>query len=235
MLISNFLGFREKDLIPKIHLEQIYKLSEFIVESEKSGRAYLKHIQHPIDQDAFRFHLMDKRMRADDLAGFFQNCLNGADIGLLSDAGTPCLADPGCVCVDFAHNNNIQVRPLDGLNSLLLALMASGFNGQQFRFHGYLPFDKHERGNVFQIMREGISRNESQIFIETPYRNTRLLEELVTKFPAHQYLLVASNITFPDERFDRRTIHDWKRETNYLHKIPAVFVLGTPCAFKTGR
>lgn len=227
-LISNFLGNPARKFIPPAHLEFIYQLDEFIVESEKSARAYLKNIGHPKHQDEFLFHLMDKQMRKEELGSFFVNCLTGKDVGLLSDAGTPCLADPGSHCVDFAHRNHIRIKPLDGLNSISLALMSSGFNGQQFRFYGYLPFEPKNRQKIFHSIREGLTSGETQVFIETPYRNVKLLEELSSRMPESYCLLVASNISCEDEKFDRRLVKEWRHNTEYLHKIPAVFVLGLP-------
>jgi 16S rRNA (cytidine1402-2'-O)-methyltransferase len=227
ILIPNFLGNENLGFIGNQDLDTIYKLSEFVVESEKSARSYLKAIQHPVHQNEFKFHLMDKRMRESEIPGFFSNCLNGKDVGLLSDAGTPCIADPGAKMVDFAHRKGIQVKPIGGLNSMLLALSASGFNGQNFHFHGYIPFEKTDRNNSFNNLRTELSKGISQIFMETPYRNKQLLTEILERFPESQLLLIASNLTCDDERIDRRTLKQWKVDNEYLHKIPAVFVMGS--------
>jgi len=226
-LIPNFLGHKSKGLIPNDYLEAIYSLKRFVVETEKSARAFLKAIDHPVHQDHFEFFFMDKRMRKGEIPGFFENLGKDESLGLISDAGTPCIADPGSRIVDYALYRGIDVVPFGGLNSIVMALMASGFNGQRFRFIGYLPFDKRERNQAFKEIKQGLQKKETQIFIETPYRNIKLIEELTVKFSPDQHLAVVSNISTPSEKADRRDMYGWLTNTQYLDKIPAVYVLGS--------
>lgn len=225
-LIPNFLGHPDKDLLANSYKDAIHSLDEFIVESEKSARAFLKAITHPVPQDDFIFHLMDKRMDPRDIPGYFKTCLSGKDIGLISDAGSPCLADPGSRMVEYALRNNVQVVPMAGLNSVSMALMASGFNGQEYRFYGYIPFDAAKRKKVFDDITYGLNRGETQVFIETPYRNKATIDELVQRLDRDIELVVASDISTPNERVERRKLWNWNQKTDHLHKVPAVFVLG---------
>jgi len=226
-LIPNFLGNNSLGLIPQDYLDTIYELRSFIIESEKSARAFLKAIKHPLPQDDFQFFLMDKRMKKQEIPEYFEELKASENMGLLSDAGTPCIADPGSKIVDFALSRGMTVTPMAGLNSIIMALMASGFNGQQFKFWGYLPFEKKERTQVFAEMRRGVQNKETQIFIETPYRNIKLVQELTQRFSPEQLLAVVSNLSLENEIVDRRDLYGWLTNTEYLNKVPAVFVLGT--------
>jgi len=225
-LIPNFLGHSDPGFLATAYRDVIWQLDEFIVESEKSARAFLKAISHPVPQDDFIFHLMDKRLDPRDIPGFFKTCIAGKDIGLISDAGSPCLADPGSQMVEYALRNGVQVVPMAGLNSVSMALMASGFNGQQYRFFGYLPFDGAQRKKTFADITHGLKRGETQVFIETPYRNKATIEELTQRLDSDQELVVASDISTPNERIERRKLKLWTDNTDHLHKVPAVFVLG---------
>lgn len=152
----------------------------------------------------------------------------GIDFGLLSEAGLPCIADPGNIMVGWAHRNNIQVVPVNGPSSIILALISSGFNGQQFTFNGYLPIDKAERKKQIRHLEKLVQETGySQIFMETPYRNQQLLEDLCNQLSPHTLLCVAANINNPNEEFIKTLpIKEWKKKEQNLHKIPAIFVLG---------
>lgn len=225
-LIPNFLGERNADLLTSFSIKKVHELTEFIVESEKSARAFLKAIDHPTPQDDFVFHLLNKHTHEDEIPEFLQSCLLGQSIGLLSDAGVPCIADPGNLVVSMAHDMKVQVVPLSGMSSIIMALMASGFNGQQFRFHGYLPFDKKERQQLLTKVGQDAQKGESQLFIETPYRNVKLIQELQKKMPPSLELLVATDLSLRSEQIERRAVRDWTGNLDHLHKRPAVFVLG---------
>jgi 16S rRNA (cytidine1402-2'-O)-methyltransferase len=155
-----------------------------------------------------------------------QPCLEGKNIGLLSEAGCPGVADPGAVIVKLAHEKNIQVIPLVGPSSILLAMMASGMNGQNFAFNGYLPIDKAEKKTILKNL-EKVSqdKNQSQIFIETPYRNNKMLEDIVQALQPNTYLCVAADITLPTEYIKTMRVSDWKKTKIELHNRPAIFII----------
>ena len=147
-------------------------------------------------------------------------------MGLMSEAGCPGVADPGAVIVKLAHEKGIQVIPLVGPSSILLAMMASGMNGQSFTFHGYLPIEKDEKKASFKTLeRVSFEKNQSQIFIETPYRNNKLLEDLVQTLHPETHLCIATDITLPTEYIKTKKIAAWKKETIDLHKRPTIFII----------
>jgi 16S rRNA (cytidine1402-2'-O)-methyltransferase len=227
-LIPNFLGEGSKNDIPINHLKQIYTLNTFIVESEKSARSYLKVIEHPLPQSEFTFHLLNEHSQIkEDLTPYFKNCLKGESLGLLSDAGIPCVADPGNRAVAFAHRNKITVKPLSGPSSIYMALMASGFNGQHFAFHGYIPVENPERLKKIRNMEQSfLSTGQTQIFMETPYRNEKLLHQLLGTLKPKTKLCVAVNISLPNEEIISKEIAVWKTEDIDVNKQPAIFLIG---------
>ena len=155
--------------------------------------------------------------------------LNGQDIGLMSEAGTPCVADPGALIVEMAHQAGIRVVPLTGPNAMILALMASGFNGQSFSFHGYLPIKGPERAlKIKALERQSLANDETELFIETPFRNNAMIEDLVKNCHPTTMLCVASNITMEDEKIVSKPISDWKSIKYDWNKKPAVFLVYCP-------
>jgi len=227
-LIPNFLGSGTKDDISKNQCEKIYTIKEFIVESEKSARAFLKIIEHPLPQSEFIFHLLNEHTAGkEDLTPFFKNCLKGESLGLMSDAGIPCVADPGNRAVLFAHKNRLRVVPLTGASSIYLALMASGFNGQHFAFHGYLPVELQARiKKIREIEQALLSRGETQIFMETPYRNEKLFEILLKTLKPRTRLCLATNITQENEQIISKEVGEWSPTELQVHKIPVIFLIG---------
>lgn len=227
-LIPNFLGYGTKEDVAHSTLQTIYQISEFIVESEKSSRAFLKAISHPIPQSDFVFHLLNEHTSDNtDLTPFFKSCLQGRSIGLISDAGIPCVADPGSKAVSFAHKNRIQVVPLSGPSSIYMALMASGFNGQSFTFHGYLPIDLPNRINKITSMEKAVlSGTQTQIFMETPYRNEPLLKLLLKILKPNTRLCIAANISQPNEIIQTLEVQDWKKSESLPQKSPSIFLIG---------
>ena len=174
-LLPNTLGQDNFDsIIPKDVVDTIESLTYFIVENEKTARAYIKHLLPEKDQSELRLEILDKQTDPLDLPYFLDPINKGHSIGIVSEAGVPCVADPGASIVSIAHRRGIQVRPCVGPSSILLALMSSGFNGQQFTFRGYLPHDRAIRKRVFQAMQKDIRDGITQIFMETPYRNGKL-------------------------------------------------------------
>jgi len=225
-LIPNFLGNGNSDFLPKYNLDIIHRLDEFIVENEKPARAFLKAVQSPIHQNDFVFHFMDKHAEPQDFPSYLKACDKGKDIGLISDAGLPCVADPGHQLVRIAHKKCIEVVPLVGFSSIMMALMASGFNGQSFRFHGYLPHDQQLKRKKLKQALSDLSRNETQIFIETPYRNASFIAELKQSFPSETKLCVAVDLTLDTENITTMKLNEWSDKEERLHKRPAVFLLG---------
>lgn len=204
----------------------IEQIDEYIVENEKTARKFIKKVSSGKSQASLKIHLLNKFTNVLELPSYLESCLNGKDVGLLSEAGCPGVADPGAEVVKIAHKKNISVVPLVGPSSILLALMSSGMNGQSFAFNGYLPIDKSERkSQLKRLERLSLKENQSQIFIETPYRNNKLLEDLCTVLQADTMVCVACDITLPTEYIKTKTVAEWKKETIDLHKRPAIFII----------
>jgi len=227
-LIPTTLGEPDKPekVLPNYNTTVIHQLDEFIVEQLRPARRFLRKLDHPVPIDKMIFHELNKHTNEKEISTYLNSVFSGKSIGLLSEAGTPCIADPGSVIVQMSHEKNIEVVPLVGPNSIILALMASGFNGQNFTFHGYLPVDKQTLVKKIREM-ETTSRNlnQTQIFIETPYRNNQLLGKLLEVCRKETKICVATDITLKDESIKTRTISEWKKETVDLHKKPTVFLL----------
>jgi len=225
-LLPNTLGQDNFDyIIPKDVVNIIDSLTYFIVENEKTARAYIKHLLPEKNQRELRLEILDKQTDPLDLPYFLDPIKKGHSIGVLSEAGVPCVADPGASIVSIAHRKGIEVRPCVGPSSILLALMASGFNGQQFTFRGYLPHDKSIRKRVFQAMQKDIRDGITQIFMETPYRNGKLMEELVANLHPETKLCIAVDITLDTEKIKTQTVAQWRLDVPELHKRPAIFLI----------
>lgn len=226
-LIPTLLGNDDFERsIPKWNLEIINSINVFVVENEKSARKFIKTVLPEKKQSELEIHLLDKNTTESELAELRKLLSGNQNIGILSEAGLPAVADPGARLVRSAHKKNVQVIPLVGPSSILMALMASGMNGQQFAFHGYLPIDKFERKKAIQKL-ETDSRNNSctQIFMETPYRNNQLVEDLVKTCQPSTLLCVACNLTMDDEFISTQPIRDWVQKKTDFHKKPAIFLL----------
>lgn len=202
------------------------RLDTFIVEHPKTARAFLKQIGTATPLQQLTLMELSEHTKADELDALIAPLLAGKDVGLISEAGCPAVADPGANLVRLAHRKGIRVVPLVGPSSIMLALMASGLNGQRFAFHGYLPVDKAERKKKLQELEAASrSRDETQIFIETPYRNRQLLEAMVEACNGETELCVASEITTTGERIETKTLAQWKKVLPEIDKQPAVFLL----------
>lgn len=199
----------------------------FIVENERSARRFLKKIDKDIVIDGLTFVEINKRTRHSDIVDFLQFAIDGNDIGVISEAGCPGVADPGAEAVKVAHQKGITVKPLVGPSSILLALMASGLNGQSFTFVGYIPIKHPSRGkSIYYMEQQAVKREQTQIFIETPFRNNSLLEELSTTLNTNTRLCVACDLTLETEFIKTMTIGEWKKQLPDLHKRPAIFLIG---------
>ena len=208
--------------------EYIMNLDYFFVENEKTVRKVIKFFAPEKKQSELKLFLLDKYSETSDLKEAQELMKKGTDFWLLSEAGLPCIADPGNIMVKWAHKNSIKVVPVNGPSSIILALISSGFNGQQFAFHGYLPIDKDERkSKIRQLEKQVQETGYSQIFMETPYRNQRLLEDLCKFLSPQTALCIAADINNPETEFIKTlSIKEWQKEEIDLHKIPAIFVLG---------
>jgi 16S rRNA (cytidine1402-2'-O)-methyltransferase len=204
----------------------INQLSEYIVENEKTARKFLKQAGLTIPQSQLIIHDYGKHQRNTDLKDFFTGLLAGKDAGLMSEAGCPGVADPGADIVAEAHRRAIKVVPLVGPSSILLALMASGFNGQSFTFHGYLPIDKVQRSKrIKELESQAEKFSQTQLFIETPFRNDSLLAEILKTCKPTTRLCIACNLTATDELVQTKPISEWKKQQPDLHKKPTIFLL----------
>ncbi len=176
--------------------------------------------------DDLEFRILNKKTPPEDIPGLLDPLLKGRDAGLISEAGLPCIADPGSLLVAAAHKNRIRVHPIPGPSSIFLALESSGFNGQQFSFHGYLPIDKKElRSKIRELESAARSTGYTQIFMETPYRNNKLVEEVLSTCHNETLLSIAAELTLSGEFIKTLSIDEWKKEKPDLHKRPAVFLL----------
>ncbi len=208
--------------------EYILKTDYFFVENEKTARKIIKFFAPEKKQSDLKLFLLDKYSESADLKDAQKLMKSGQDFGLLSEAGLPCIADPGNLMVKWSHENNIKVIPINGPSSIILALISSGFNGQEFTFNGYLPIDREQKKKQIQFLENQVQKTGySQIFMETPYRNNQLLEDLIKFLNPNTKLCIAANINHPTEEFIKTLkISEWKNKKPELHKIPAVFVLG---------
>jgi 16S rRNA (cytidine1402-2'-O)-methyltransferase len=210
-------------LLPPSTVETTRRLRTFVVENARSARGFLKAIAHPGPLQELKLLILDEHTR--DVAPLLAPLLAGEDCGLMSEAGCPAVADPGAALVHQAHEAGIRVAPLVGPSSILLALMASGMNGQRFAFHGYLPVEPAERARAIKAL-EARSGAETQIFIETPYRNSALLSALLEHCRGDTLLCIAADLTLPAGFVCARTIREWKKKPPMLDRRPAVFLLG---------
>lgn len=226
-LIPSPLGEGELNWIIPDHVKQcIANLTHFVVEHPKTARHFLKQIglQRPIQ--TITFQTLDKHTLVNELDTLLEPIYTGKDMGLLSEAGCPAIADPGANLVRIAHEKQIQVVPLVGPSSILLALMASGLNGQSFSFHGYLPIDRASCiEKIIQIESASLKLEQTQIFIETPYRNKKLFELLIAHCQRSTHLCIASNLTLQGEAIKTRSIKDWQTNSPDFEKKPTVFLL----------
>lgn len=207
--------------------EVVNAIDEYIVENGKTARKFLKQAGIQTPQDKLILHDYGKHARSSaDVASFFSGLLSGKDVGMMSEAGCPGVADPGADIVAEAHRRGINVVPLVGPSSIILALMASGFSGQSFAFHGYLPIDKGYRTRKISLLEQAAHRDkQTQLFIETPFRNNQLLAELLRVCKPQTRLCVAVNLTAADEQIISQPIRKWREGNHDFHKRPAIFLL----------
>jgi 16S rRNA (cytidine1402-2'-O)-methyltransferase len=215
-------------VLPADVIKTASRLKFFIAENAKTCRAFLKQLPSEFPLQEITVLSYDKHDRNEmDIKTFLQPLLDGNDTGLVSEAGCPAIADPGSEIVSAAHRRGIKVVPMIGPSSILLSLMASGFNGQNFRFHGYLPIDPSERNEKLRNMENEANRNNvTQIFIETPFRNQQMLSALLNQLRPETKLCIASAITGNNEKINTRTVKEWKSGSPIPNKVPAIFLIG---------
>ncbi len=226
-LIPTTLGESEPlDVLPQKVKRIIELLDTYIVENEKTARKFIKSVHPEKVQASLTLSTLNKHTEASEHNDMIKPCLEGKSIGLMSEAGCPGVADPGAAIVKIAHEKGIQVVPLVGPSSILLAVMASGMNGQSFAFNGYLPIDKSEKKNALKNLEKLSSdKNQSQLFIETPYRNNKMLEDIIQALQPSTYLCIAADITLPTEYIKTMRISEWKKTKTDLHNRPAIFII----------
>lgn len=218
---------RLSHVLPQEVMALTRKLDHFVVENEKSARRFLSSLKTEKPVREINMQLLNEHTEAKDIPALLSPLLAGHDVGMLSEAGCPGIADPGAALAEAAHRKGIRVSPLVGPSSILLSLMASGFNGQQFTFLGYLPSDKNARiTKLKEIEKRSQQRKETQIFIETPYRNQHMLEDILAHCVDVTRLCVASNISLENELIISKSIAEWKKMGPLdLHKQPTVFLI----------
>jgi len=226
-LIPTILGDTTiSKVLPDYNKTVILSVKHFIVENIRTARRFLKKTEPSIDIDTLTFFTLNKHTSKESIAGFLKPIEEGYSVGIISEAGCPAIADPGAEVVALAHQKNIQVIPLVGPSSILLALMASGFNGQSFAFHGYLPIDNEQRIKTLKMLEQRIySESQTQLFIETPYRNNKLFDDILKTCKPATKLCIAADITLDSEYIKTLSISDWKKHKPDLSKRPSIFAL----------
>ena len=213
-------------VLPSYNKEIILGIKNFIVEDVRSARRFLKKVERSINIDELSFYTLNKHTSAEEISGYLKPLLGGESMGVISEAGCPAVADPGADVVAIAQRKNLKVVPLVGPSSIILSVMGSGFNGQSFAFHGYLPIDPSERIKRIKVLEQRIySENQTQLFIETPYRNNKMMEDIVKNCRPQTKLCIAANITCEDEYIKTKTVKEWQGKLPDLSKIPCIFLI----------
>lgn len=225
-LIPTVIAEKQTDVIPE-QVRNVVKHTEyFLVENLRTARRYISSLNLGLTIEDLHFDVLDKNTSPAELEKLMRPVFDGKNIGVISESGCPGIADPGSVAVKYAHAHRLKVVPLVGPSSIFLSLMASGFNGQSFVFHGYLPIDKKELELVAkQIETDSRKKNQTQIFIEAPYRNNQLLENLTRFCHSETMLCVAKDISGTEEFIRSARMKEWKASQVDLHKVPTVFLL----------
>ncbi len=226
-LIPVTLGETPLDkVLPAYNREVILSIRHFIVEEVRTARRFLKKVEPSIDIDSLTFYPLNKHTAPTDIAGYLRPLADGEPMGVISEAGCPAVADPGADVVAIAQRKGLKVVPLVGPSSILLSVMGAGFNGQSFAFHGYLPIEQAERVRTLKLLEQrAYAEHQTQLFIETPYRNRRLLDEILRTCRPQTRLCIAANLTCEDEYIRTRTVKEWRGNLPELEKKPCIFLL----------
>lgn len=214
-------------VLPEEVRQAVLQTKHFLVENVRTARRFISELKLGIQIDDLTFEILDKDTERKTVTDFFKKHISAELIGVISEAGCPGVADPGALAVAIAQEMGIEVLPLVGPSSILLALMASGFSGQQFRFHGYLPIDRAARIRRIETLQKDVEKTgETQLFIETPYRNNAMLDDLIQQLPGNQLLAIGCNIQDPTGFTQTKSLQQWAAEKPDLHKKPCIFLLG---------
>jgi len=226
-LIPVLLGDTPIDkVLPSYNHQVIMGIRHFIVEDVRSARRFLKTVNKDINIDELQFYPLNKHTSPQDISDYLKPLEEGNPMGVISEAGCPAVADPGADVVAIAQRKNLPVVPLVGPSSIILSVMASGFNGQSFAFNGYLPIESAERAKKLKILEQrATTEHQTQIFIETPYRNNKMVEDILKSCRPQTRLCIAANITCEDEYIKTKTLKEWKGHVPDLSKIPCIFLL----------
>ena len=226
-LIPVTLGDVEhRRVLPEYNREVILSIRHFIVENVRTARRFLKKTEPSIVIDDLVFYELNKHTSAEEVTGYLAPLAKGESVGVISEAGCPAVADPGADVVAIAQRKKLKVVPLVGPSSIILSVMASGFNGQSFAFHGYLPIEPDERTKKLKTLEQrAYFESQTQLFIETPYRNHKMIEDILQNCRPQTKLCIAANITCEGEYIQTRTVKDWKGHVPELSKIPCIFLL----------
>lgn len=220
------------DHLSPIVKQTIARLDYFVIENEKAGRRFIKRICPDKAQNELKLSSLNKFTQASEIEAMLAACKEGHSVGMISDAGCPGVADPGAVLVAKAHEIGIKVVPLVGPSSILLALMGSGMNGQSFTFHGYLPIDKSQRKKTLRTLeKESQEKQQTQMFIETPYRNNDMLESLLQSLHPSTRLCVACDLNLENEYILTKSVAEWGKIKPDLHKRPCIFLFERDASF----
>lgn len=215
-----------ESVLPAYNKEIILQIKHFIVEDVRSARRFLKKVDKDIDIDSLTFYTLNKHTSPEDISGYLKPLAAGLSMGVISEAGCPAVADPGADVVAIAQHKNLKVIPLVGPSSIILSVMASGFNGQSFAFYGYLPIEPGERIKMIKHLEQRIySENQTQLFIETPYRNNKMAEDIIRNCRPQTKLCIAADITCEGEYIKTKTVKEWQGKLPDLSKIPCIFLL----------
>lgn len=213
-------------VLPSYNKEIILGIKHFIVEDVRSARRFLKKVDRDINIDELSFYPLNKHTSPEDISGYLKPLIDGNSMGVISEAGCPAVADPGADVVAIAQRKNLKVVPLVGPSSIILSVMGSGFNGQSFAFHGYLPIEPGERQKRLKELEQRIySEHQTQLFIETPYRNNKMMEDILKACRLQTKLCIAANITCEGEYIKTRTVKEWKGKLPDLTKVPCIFLI----------
>jgi 16S rRNA (cytidine1402-2'-O)-methyltransferase len=214
------------NVLPQYNSEIIAGIRHFIVEDVRSARRFLRKVDPQFDIDSSVFYELNKHTAPEVVAGYLKPLQGGKPMGVISEAGCPAVADPGADVVAIAQRKGLKVVPLVGPSSIILSVMASGFNGQSFAFNGYLPIKADERAKKLRQLEQRIyNEDQTQLFIETPYRNGKMLEDIMANCRPQTKLCIAANLTCEDEFVQTRTVKEWKGRVPDLSKIPCIFLL----------
>ena len=215
-----------ENVLPVYNKEVILGIKHFIVEDVGSARRFLKKVDRGIDIDALTFYPLNKHTSPEDISGYLKPLLAGQSMGVISEAGCPAVADPGADVVAIAQRKNLKVVPLVGPSSIIMSVMGSGFNGQSFAFHGYLPIESGERAKRIKVLEQRVyAEDQTQLFIETPYRNNKMVEDILKNCRPQTKLCIAANITCEGEYIKTKTIKEWQGKLPDLSKIPCIFLI----------